>query len=460
MTSLVKIVIDNSYCKIESCPEDILEVLRGHLSYELKKNTYLKIKAKRMWMDTKKYLINKKTKKFPTGILNLVLKHLLEFKDRIKLELDDLRRKPEQYLFLTMNKSLPPLRYYQNDVVNLLPLHHRGTFDLATGTGKTRQAAEIIANKGVNTLVIVPTRLLVKQTIKNFQLFFGKKYVGNHKDPKTKPITVMTAASLPNKDPEFFKMFDMLIVDEAHHAAAKTYTEANKTCWNHIYYRYHVSGTPFRNDGADLELVGLIGETLYSYSAAQAIKDGFLVPPYFFVYEVPNPQDFSVRALEYQDEYRKFIVESNLRNRMIAETTKSLQVAGKQILILVEHKDHGETLKNLIPNSLFIHGTTKGNEKVLEQFELGNVKTVIATSGILGEGIDISNIDILVLAGGMKAESATIQKIGRMLRLRPGKNKAIVIDYWDKNTKTLERHSKARVEVFETYETEVKYFAA
>lgn len=458
MNKLVKISVDNSYCKLEVCPENILNDLHDVMSYDLKKNTYLKIRSGRFWMDTKKHLINKKTKRFPTGILSQVYKHVFEKHQPVEIQLVDARKKPEKYLFLPMNKNLPPMRYYQVDCLNMVPKSERGTFDLATGTGKSRLFTEVIAKVGVNSLVIVPTRLLVRQTVKNLQLAFGKKYIGTHKDPKIKPITVMTYQSLSKLDEEFFKKFDMLILDESHHAASKSYLNSNKNHWNHIYYRYYFSGTPFRNDGADLELQGIIGDILYSYSAAKAIKDGFLVPPYFFIYNVPNPPDFSVRALEYQDEYKKYISASALRNRMIMETTRSLQSANKQILLLVEHIEHGETLRNIIPQSTFIHGTTKDNGDMIEQFERGEVKTLIATSGILGEGIDISNIDILVLAGGMKAESQTIQKIGRMLRLREGKNKAIVIDYMDGNTKTLIKHSKARIKVFETYETEIRFF--
>ena len=71
--------------------------------------------------------------------------------------------------------------------------------------------------------------------------------------------------------------------------------------------------------------------------------------------------------------------------------------------------------------------------------------------------VDVPNLDVLILAGGGKSSTRAFQRIGRVLRLSPGKQKAIVFDFEDA-TPMLLRHAKVRKKLYSTEPRwEVKY---
>ena len=74
------------------------------------------------------------------------------------------------------------------------------------------------------------------------------------------------------------------------------------------------------------------------------------------------------------------------------------------------------------------------------------------------EGLDIPRLDCLILAGGGRSSTRAFQRIGRVLRLYPGKTRGIVFDFEDA-TPMLRRHSDIRKKLFRTEpKWELKYF--
>lgn len=120
-------------------------------------------------------------------------------------------------------------------------------------------------------------------------------------------------------------------------------------------------------------------------------------------------------------------------------------------LILVTHIEHGNILLNKFnkitksKNIIFIHGSSKDREKNRKLILDGFYDIVIA-SDIFKEGVDIPNLKCLILACGGKSSVALIQRIGRLLRLFPGKDKAIIYDFAD-DCKYLRSHYKRRLEL-------------
>ena len=56
--------------------------------------------------------------------------------------------------------------------------------------------------------------------------------------------------------------------------------------------------------------------------------------------------------------------------------------------------------------------------------------THLIASKIFDQGVDIPNLDALVLAGSGKSSGRALQRIGRVIRNAPGKKKAIVVEEW------------------------------
>jgi len=58
---------------------------------------------------------------------------------------------------------------------------------------------------------------------------------------------------------------------------------------------------------------------------------------------------------------------------------------------------------------------------------------------------------VLIMGGGGKARSQIMQNIGRVLRIYPGKEEALVYDFVDRGSKWLHEHSLLRQEIYEIY---------
>jgi len=125
---------------------------------------------------------------------------------------------------------------------------------------------------------------------------------------------------------------------------------------------------------------------------------------------------------------------------------------GRKILILVKQIAHGKLLEKLIPDSIFMHGSTgkRKRQKHLDIMRKGLPQITIA-SVIFDEGIDCKPLDTLILAGGGKSPTRALQRIGRILRPYPNKKDAIAVDFMD-NCKYMQAHSSKRAGIYKTEE--------
>ena len=170
-----------------------------------------------------------------------------------------------------MKKALPPLRYYQAELNEIVKRQRVVAASLCTGAGKSLSIMQAVREFGVNTLIIVPTLNLKDQFLADLNLYFGQKYVGTHEDEELKPIVVANIQGIQKKDEKWFKHFDFVIIDEYHHQASDSYYDLNKTMWHNISYRLSLSATAFRNDNKDMKLEAIAGSVLYNYPAKQEI---------------------------------------------------------------------------------------------------------------------------------------------------------------------------------------------
>ena len=73
---------------------------------------------------------------------------------------------------------------------------------------------------------------------------------------------------------------------------------------------------------------------------------------------------------------------------------------------------------------------------------------MLIASTILNEGLNIKSIDCIIVAGAGMSPIKTIQRVGRVLRKRIGKDRALVIDFWNKNNAFLQAHIKKRLSTY------------
>lgn len=142
------------------------------------------------------------------------------------------------------------------------------------------------------------------------------------------------------------------------------------------------------------------------------------------------------------------IVQNERRNKEIVNIVDKYKEDGG-VAILIKNLEHGEKLKEMIPDATFIRGDTSLDDRLdaIKKFNNGEIKVLIG-SGILNEGISISNMKVLIMAGGGKAMTQTIQKIGRVLRITKNKKQGIFYDFADIGNKFLFKHSKQRLSIY------------
>jgi superfamily II DNA or RNA helicase len=95
-------------------------------------------------------------------------------------------------------------------------------------------------------------------------------------------------------------------------------------------------------------------------------------------------------------------------------------------------------------------GDVTGNERreVLDRLNQGNVKVLLATGQLIGEGFDRRDLSPLFLTTPIKFSGRVLQYIGRVLRPAPGKKKAKVYDYVDVKVEVLKAAARARQRLY------------
>ncbi|MCP3859046.1 MAG: hypothetical protein GY704_05295 [Phycisphaeraceae bacterium] len=158
-----------------------------------------------------------------------------------------------------------------------------------------------------------------------------------------------------------------------------------------------------------------------------------------------------MREKPFTDLYREFIVDNAARNRRVAEIAGQEAGDGRAVLVLVEHVRHGENLMALLPEgAAFAHGSVPSRElrATTAAFAAGEVRCLVATSGLFTEGVSIDGIHVLVQAGGLKSRSKVIQTVGRGMRLTPGKPRCDYFDFFDDDASgVLRGHARQRLRV-------------
>jgi len=373
------------------------------------------------------------------------------------------------------------LRDYQINCVESAIKNKRGLLQIATGGGKT-----IIASKIINSLKIKPvvffvtTKDLLYQAYNVFKNVL-KEEIGIIGDGKcnienVNISTIQTAMRCIGKLDDFSKSMKelsswidedfnlqedeiepsniskinnllqsakLVIFDECQHAPADTCREVLLQCVESTH-RFGLSATPFREDGEDLTIEGLFGDTLINVSSSFLIENNYLVQPSIYMFNLKSKS----MARSYQAEYKESIVENTERNNWIATIAKSYSDINKTVLILVKQIKHGEILKKLIDEAVFIDGKKTSNfrTKTIGDIRERNINVVIATT-LADEGLDLPSLDVLILAGAGKSKTKALQRIGRVIRTYPGKKQAIVIDFND-NSKYCHKHSLARQKIY------------
>lgn len=322
----------------------------------------------------------------------------------------------------------------------------KGLITLATGLGKTFVAGCFLRwlfehYPHYNVLVLADKKELLFQFDKSLWTNIPK-YVATHilheseKPVFTEGILLSTFQSLEGfleKNPEV--EFDVVIIDEAHHAAADTFV----SIINKIEPKYllGLTATPFRKDQRSIKKI--FGKPLVKYDVIKAMQKGYLAN---IDYKIKNDNiDINWIAGESKKGYtirqlnKKIFIPQ--RDDEICNTIFEYWNFKKPLrgIVFCNSSEHAERIEQLLrtqfdfPARSLTTRVTDSNERAkrLRQFRAGEIK-ILTCYDMLNEGVDIPDVDFLVYLRVTHSRVIFLQQLGRGLRFKEGKT-LLVLDF-------------------------------
>lgn len=362
------------------------------------------------------------------------------------------------------------LREEQQLAADEMLKYENGILSATTAFGKTVVASYLIAERKVNTLILVHSSALLQQWQKSLSEFLifedelpeqpkkrGRQkklshigLLGATKNTLNNIVDIAIMQSVVSGDEVkvFVKDYGMVIVDECHHVSAFTFEKILREV--NAKYVYGLTATPKRQDGHQPIITMQCGSIRYQVDAmAQSVKREFSH------YVIPEFTDFRAadNGLKYQDICAKLCA-NEARNRQVINDVMASYQSGRNCIVLTERTEHAEILHTVISakcgNVYLLSGKDKAREK---REKLNAIKAVppnenmiiVATGKYVGEGFDEPRLDTLFLAMPISWKGTLAQYVGRLHRSYEGKSEVIVHDYADIFVPMLDRMYHKRI---------------
>ena len=307
---------------------------------------------------------------------------------------------------------------------------------MPTGTGKTIVFASIVNDqvaKGEHVLILAHREELLQQASDKLKMVTGletalEKAQSSALD-SDKMVVVASVQTL-SKQNRLMKYprdyYGTIIIDEAHHTAAKTY----KGILEH-FIDAKVLGVTATPDRSDMKSLSDIFDSLaFEYKLPDAIREGYLckintktIPVEVDISKVHiNAGDFSAQDLgNVLDLYLDTIADAIVRecqNRKTVIFTPLVRISKRLCNIL--NKRNFKTAE--------VNGASADREDVLKGFDNGEYKA-LTNAMLLTEGWDCPTVDCIICLRPTKSRSLYAQIVGRGTRLCEGKKNLLVLDF-------------------------------
>ena len=339
-------------------------------------------------------------------------------------------------------------------------------------THNTFIMANMCVQVGCKTLLIAPKASLSIQ-IRNEIEGFLKVKVGlingqtiDYIDSNGNECGIIVATPQTIKNfPNIIKSAKMILFDEVHNLPAKSIRTIAFMAEN-AYYRCGCSGSPWRDDHTGLIIDAAIAPLNSNnwVSATELINKNVLTPVTITYFKCHWGTEW---LGSFAKTYETNIIYNPERNHKIVELAKFHIERNEATLILFKNIKHGKILLNMISNAVNnevfdieyngvhydIHTVElvcgeddlDRREAIFKAIKLGKCKCMIGST-IADEGLSISILQVLILAGSGKSTTRLFQRYGRVIRKYEGKDMAYIYDFVDVN-ETMYKHFRVRYEL-------------
>lgn len=295
------------------------------------------------------------------------------------------------------------------------------------------------------TLILAHRRELVEQAArhcanaypdKTIEIEMGKLHASGMADITVASLqSIVSGDRISKFDP---RMFKLVLIDEAHHVAARGYMSVLdhlglSTKRNDSPHLVGVSATFSRFDG--LKLGAAFDEIVYHKDYVDMIEDKWLSGVIFTTVE--SSADLSkVKSKQGGDFETKSLsraVNNDITNDLAVRTWLAKAKGRKSSLVFCVDINHVVGLTQMFcrhgVDARFVTGDTPVIERgeLLDAFRKGEFP-VLVNCNVFTEGTDIPNVDCVLLSRPTRSRNLLVQMIGRGMRLHPGKENCHVID--------------------------------
>lgn len=370
------------------------------------------------------------------------------------------------------------LRKSQQAAVSEMLQHDTGILSAATAFGKTAVCCKMIAERKVNTLILLESSSLIEQWQKAIEAFLEidekppeyqtksgrtrkrKSAVGllqNQHDSLTGIIDIAMVGSVCRKG-EFHPMlsrYGAVYVNECHHAASETIVNILQEV--KAKYVCGVTATPIRGDGREKVNYFLLGPIRYRYTAKDRAKEqkiDHLVYPRFTRTVAPH---LSSEEHMHPNAAYDLIRNNPVRDGQIVSDVRLCLENGRTPVVLSKYTEHAEKLSELIKAYadkvvLMLGGSGKKEQRrIREELESAGSDerlVLVATGQLIGEGFDYPRLDTLIMATPVAGRSIVEQYAGRLNRDYAGKKNVIIYDYVDSHIPMFDRMYGKRLKAY------------
>lgn len=316
----------------------------------------------------------------------------------------------------------------------------------ATGAGKTICLAMLGGRIGGRQMVLQHRQELVQQNLTKFHMvnpgIRPSLYTADAKSMRGDVVFAM--AQTLAKNLHAIPALDLLILDEAHHAAAPTWKSivaaAREKNPNVLVAGF--TATPERGDKRSLR--GVFTNVADVVTIRELVQLGFLVPPRAFVVDVGGTQDRLREIGQVSDYFDQAEVEKILNTVAVNDEVIRHwreKGGGRQTIVFASTVRHAQDVAAAFSSAgikaACVHGEMPDAERraILARFERGQIQ-VLTNVMVLTEGFDSQPVACVVLLRKCSEKGPLVQMIGRGLRtvdpeLHPGvvKKDCVVLDF-------------------------------
>lgn len=345
----------------------------------------------------------------------------------------------------------------QLEAINSLMPHTNGVLSATTAFGKTVTAAALIAQRKINTLILVHSKALLMQWHERLSEFLDIDFIEDNVPKKrgrkkvfspvgsldstsntlhgVVDVALMQSCFEDGEVKSFVQDYGMVIVDECHHVSSITFENVLKHVTAH--YVYGLTATPIRKDGLQPIIFMQCGPIRFSVDAkAQIQKQSFqrYLVPRFTSYRPVTDDKHTFTALS------QSLADSEMRNNLIIEDVLNAVASGRTPIILTSRTSHVELITKMLEPQvanvikLTGEGTSKHKREIIQKLQdipRDAPLVIVATGKYVGEGFDYPRLDTLFLALPISWKGLVAQYAGRLHRENEGKTDVRIYDYID-----------------------------